>query len=70
MATTWLEFRSEPLSDVPEVMIRINPKNYWRDIICNHERCINTIVDFTDDQDEAEDIKFQHMKWHEDGMPE
>ena len=71
--TTWLEFRGEPLSDLPEVMIREHAggkDNESLDIICNSEHCIDYMVDWTFDQDEAEEIKLQHLKWHEEGMPQ
>lgn len=71
--TAWIDFRSEPVSELPEVMIREHSggkNNESLDVICNHELCINYMVDWTFDQEEADEIRSTHLKWHEDGMQE
>lgn len=68
--TTWLDWRTEPLSDVPEIEIRQLSEGSAFDVLCNHQVCEKHIVDWSFDKSEAEDMKLQHMKWHEDGMPQ
>lgn len=50
--------------DVPEEFK--NAKVYTYDVNCG----VCGYVDFGIDEDDAEDIKLDHIKWHEEGMQE
>lgn len=67
--TTWLEFRSEPLSEVPEVEVEeVTPGKFI--IRCHDETCKASDSGWSDATSEevAEESKLWHVKWHEDGM--
>lgn len=66
--TTWLEFRSEPVSDVPEVKIELPNTSGFITIECQSGPC--SFKEEAETYPEAEQIRFDHQKWHEDGMPE
>lgn len=58
----------ESQGSIPEIEIR--KSGSWFDVLCNHDDCYDTMVDYADSEDGAEEIKAQHMKWHEEGMQE
>jgi hypothetical protein len=66
--TTWLEFRSEPMSEVPEVEIQETgiPGKFF--VLCDDMECPVNLDHFT--HDEAVDEVQRHKQWHEDGMPQ
>jgi hypothetical protein len=67
--TTWLEFRSEPLSDVPEVIWEWKVKSL--SVTELHVECeVCGVIETDADFDEVDDLIAAHQKWHEDGMPE
>lgn len=67
--TSWLDFRREPLSNIPEVQIlapTFGNKGYLvecLDLECGFNQIAIESI-------EAEDLKAEHERWHEDGMPE
>ena len=62
--TTWLDFRSEPFSNVPEVEI----DSFDLSVDCDECGFVGDRIALT--FEEAEEIKQEHQQWHEDGMPE
>lgn len=63
--TAWLEFRAEPIVEDDFIIGVMFPPKEQPYIACTcgfHEGVTNEI--------EAEDVKYFHSKWHEDGMPE
>lgn len=71
--TAWLEFRSEPVVEVPEIEIRLQihtdiNEGPERTLSCNDLNCGWWDTAFTPAQ--AIEMKRSHLKWHEDGMPE
>jgi hypothetical protein len=68
--TTWLDFRSEPMTDVPEISEWIQGGDWT--ITCQSADC-----KFTDYGERTENWMEEmhesierHQQWHEDGMPE
>ena len=67
--TTWLDFRTEPLSDVPEIKINTVKGNpdittaVCQDLFCNW-------FDTDSCKDDVESAAEIHRQWHEDGMPQ
>lgn len=65
--TTWLEFRSEPMSDVPEISVEL------RGSTVIHLSCDASNCDWHEDVLELEEMDEKasaHKQWHEDGMPQ
>jgi hypothetical protein len=71
MTVSWLDFRSEPLSNVPEIEEYINIYEWsakCTDENCNwHARGERSYVEWMDDM--HDDIA-RHKQWHEEGCPE
>lgn len=64
--TTWLEFRSEPLSEVPTVEIRKLDTTF--EVVCTEITC--DFQEEASDIEEADEIQSMHIHWHEEGMPQ
>jgi hypothetical protein len=71
--TSWLEFRSEPVNDVPEIESRLQihtdiGEGPERTLACSDVSCGWWDVAFSPAQ--AIELKRAHQQWHEDGMPQ
>ena len=66
--TVWLDFRTEPIMDVPEVSIVTIPGNPNITIA----QCQALDCDWSDTDSCRDDVESGvaiHKQWHEDGMP-
>lgn len=66
--TTWLEFRSEPLSDVPTINMSRRESDGRIVLTCNDIDC-----KWEEEAAPANEGPWQiveHQQWHEDGCPE
>lgn len=70
--TTWLDFRSEPMAERPEIEILYVGKNendeYVYAASCPAEKC--EWAEVIPSHSDIEDLVFAHEDWHENGMPE
>jgi hypothetical protein len=77
--TTFLDWRTEPETDVAEdVLLFVRPAAMCQDrkakyrIECFVEGCgWEEFLDYeTHSDDEANDIRHEHIRWHEEGCPQ
>ena len=70
--TTWLDFRSEPVAQVPEIEEYVSSVGGWS-LTCTAPDCnwVDYATEFTADWiEEMQEAIARHKQWHEDGMPE
>lgn len=66
--TTYLDFRTEPIDMAPEVETVWNEEMKAHDIKCDAPDCPD-IIDWTIDEEDANDIAESHREWHRDDCP-
>lgn len=67
---TWLEFRSEPLSDVPEVKTKTEFREDLPVYVLNCTASDCSWVEETEDVVYSDELRIRHETWHEEGMPQ
>lgn len=69
--TTFLDWRPEPMMEVPEVrLVPLPPSENCKVVLveCLDLNC--GYNNFADDKDSGEEERLKHIEWHEEGCPE